>query len=291
MLKKISFKIILTFCLLLYLIWFAIDQGEVFSNFSWRVCSINVVIFLAIVILNSILLRWITFIFINPLTLMEAILITSIGAFANAAGGLPVGTVLVMGILVKKHNYDLQTLFMGKVLASGLSILSLFLIFSLSFLLGGKLQVFGLTIFILMVIMLILYLVLRYRFQYLFNDLKQESLTVYLFRGYGIALMSATLMVTSYCLIIDNYIHDISIHEAIAMSSLSLMVGFGVLANTIGGFQELIVGMSAVIYSMDFSFGVELGLFIRFCSIIASFVIFIVSVLLINGKLSNKSMQ
>ena len=61
--------------------------------------------------------------------------------------------------------------------------------------------------------------------------------------------------------------------EQIVFSGMSLLIGLSFMATTVGGLQELILGLNAWFFVENFSFGVELGLFIRFCSVASALLV------------------
>jgi len=265
-LKKNYFKFAFGIAGIALWVWFAFDRGEVLTNFSWKLFGIVSCVFLIIIFVNASILRWITTMFNNPLSNYEALLITSIGALANSAGGVPLGTALVFGVLVKKHGFELKDIFLGKVLATVLSVVSLILIVSFGFLLSKK--IIHASIFIILASGM---LALTY---YAFRT--QANTIKYLKNGCLLSILGAVFMVLAYCLVIDFYMPSLEYMEQIVFSGMSLLIGISSMATTVGGLQELILGLNAWFFVENFSFGVELGLFIRFCSVASAFIMSLV---------------
>lgn len=258
--------------LLIFLLIFSLKYGAILSTIDIRILSMNVAISIVIVFCNGLVLKWTTHAFKAPLTIVEAQILAALGSFANAAGGLPIGTAMTIGVLVARHKFDLRDVVIGKLVATGLAVGAL----------ASFVAVFGsdnastavITLFAVVGIAapIVLWAIAKFsgpnlRHIGVLQTLGSPPLIV---SGVALAIVVAVLMNISYWIVIHHYVPDLSFSQSVQMISASLMVGFILLANSVSGLQEIFVGLSATQFQLSFVAGIELGLFIRIGSLIAS---------------------
>jgi hypothetical protein len=284
--QKKWLKILISILLLSSLGWLAVSRGQIIQKFDGVVFICNSIVALTIVVLNGFMLRWTTFMFANPLSMTEAVLVASSGAFVNAAGGLPIGTAMVMLILAKQHGYRLDQLIIGKIISLGLSVSSLLLFFACSRYFAGQ-YLFALAAFIGVAIILFLIRVtpaIKWLPQHIRSGW-QSLVSQYYFHGLCLALVIAAMMLFSYWIVMRHYLPNLTLYDTIAIASASLMTGFVMMANALGGVQEVVVGIMSMAYALKFVDGVDIGLFIRVCSLAGAGSVYLVAYILYKHRL------
>lgn len=273
-------KPLIGLCLITCVIYFTVKNGNMFRQLNIFALTGSTFFSIFTLILNSLILKWISETFPNPLSVMEACEVTAVGAFANSVGGLPIGTALVIGVLVKKHGIALKDILVGKAVASVLSIAALGLIVGMVTSLTPP--YYEGVLFLLSALAIIAAVIWfgKQKWVTLHGRGLSESLAgKTLAKGLALSILVSITMIMTYWSVIRIYMPHVSIAVSVQLAGISLIAGFGVMANSIAGMQEIIVGVMALRNNISFVSGVELGLFIRFSSIIAAALVVLFSII------------
>jgi len=279
-------KSLLSALLLIGVIWLGLSKGQLIQRFDINLFFLNVLVSLAIIFFNACILRWSTLIFDTPLTVNESLLIASSGTLVNAAGGLPIGTIMVFTILVKQHGFMLKQLLLGKIIATLLCIFCLLIILGISRAIESQfsfaliaLALGGIGLIGLKIIPSLKKLPSNFRQPYI------ELLDRHFKSGLFLAAISVSFMLLSYWIVLNHYQPQLPANEAVAITSISLIANYSMMANTLGGLQEIIIGFVSTLYSLTFTDGIDIGLFNRITAIAAAAFTFLLSYLAITLKI------
>lgn len=251
-------------------------NGEILRHIEASVLLANASASMLTVLGNSLLLRWITCVTASPLTISEAILLSALGSLGNAMGGLPIGTALVVAILVRDHGIPLRDIIAGKLLATLLAIITTALLTAL--LASHSPTAWRLVCLLIAITGLSALFLLPPKIpQRLPGEalLKRLCHPCVLAQGLAFAIFTSMSMMLAYGIIIHRYLPALDIADGIFISGTSLLLGFASMASVIGGIQEVITGFTASYSQLSFAAGVEISLFMRIGGWIAAATLFV----------------
>ena len=218
----------------------------------------------------------------RPLSFGEALQVSSFGSFANAAGGIPIGTVMVFGTLMRRHRFSLTGIAMGKGLGAVLNIGWMLLIVAAGLeagigvgasrnptALAWAAGLLGLLCLGLPPLVRGLYLKTRFRAGEVFRNLAGPLWPA----GLAITGVMAFTNVALYAVVVRHYLPASGWGLAIGWAAASLVLGFLLSVNTIGGAQEIVAGLSGLLFRLPLVVGVELALVVRLGTIVATGVV------------------
>lgn len=91
-----------------------------------------------------------------------------------------------------------------------------------------------------------------------------------MFKSLSLSLSVTTLMIFCYFMIVDINTARVDIYSFISMICLGLVLGFSSGAPSLGGLQEILMGVASQLVIGEALFGVELALIMRFVSLVSS---------------------
>ena len=258
-------------------IWVA-KEGVILERVNIRLIISATLISLVLNFLNAFTLRTIAKTYGGTLGYSNALHISALGSFANAAGGFPFGTALRYVVLRKQSALSIPQITAG-LIAFTLGISIVLICYAAISVVGTDLQIVvkALPVALLTVSVLTLWFFARYArhkqtLQSILNPLLCQTS---LMRIMVISFATATFFIVNYLVIGYFIFPTLSLPNKIFISSMGILMGLGSLIQTVGGIQEISMAFSATLTGAGAIDGVQLALIMRITSVISSGLILI----------------
>lgn len=218
-------------------------------------------------------LRCITAAYKKHLRPATALYISAMGTLGNSMGGLPIGTTFKYVSLSRKAGLTAKETTVGLLVFTVAMVILLTLtaavsIWATSLPYSYKLTSMGMALLI-AIAGLWLYKWLRGK-----NFWKQHVAPFFqencLSRVFIISLLTTTIFIVNFCLIGVLLFPELPLASLIFISALGALVGQGSMIQSVGGIQEFVMGLSALLTGFGLLDGVQIALVSRAASIISS---------------------
>jgi len=254
------------------IIWVA-KQGILTERISVGLVICSTFVSLLINFINASVIRTIVAVYQGKITYASSLRISSLGALGNAAGGLPIGTGLKFAILYKQNRLRVTEI------TSGLVIFSIAISFVLLAYASASIWAMNFPLFIkaipgLLFIAGIFFMLLLWRV------LSKKNIAIRLVKPFlkaqhlqrllVISFSMATAFLLNYWIISRFLFPDIPSMQIVFVASVGILTGLGSLLQSVGGIQEISMGIAAFVSGANLIDGAQLALFLRITSLISS---------------------
>lgn len=253
-------------------IWVA-RQGILTERISAGLMICSTVVSLFINLINATIIRAIVDAYEGKITYASSLRISALGALGNAAGGLPIGTGLKFAILYKQSGLKVIEI------TAGLVIFTIAISFFLLAYASASIWTMGFSPFIkaipglLLIVGIALLLLLRTALRkrngamrlvepFLKNNCFQRLL--------AISFLMTTIFLLNYWVIGRFLFPEIPLMQMIFIASIGILTGLGSLLQSVGGIQEISMGVAAHVSGANLIDGAQLALLLRVTSLISS---------------------
>lgn len=260
------------FCLLIGLAIWATRDEPLLAQLTTALIAGSALLSAAVIGLNALTLTTIVSAYQQRLDYRNALRLSALGAFGNALGGLPLGTALKFALLYRRAGLT------ARQLVTGLAVFTLATSAALlAYAAFGALQTRLSTISWALPLGLLIALILAI-------GIGLNSPLAGLLRAIGGPFLSrntlprvlwlsgavATLFVITYCFVGRQLFAHIPLPELVFIGSAGILVSFGSLLQSVGGVQELAVGLTTSLTGAAVVSGVKMALVARLGSVISS---------------------
>lgn len=270
------FKPILGLLLLgLVIVWIA-KQGILFDKLSVNLILASTTASVFINLLNASVIRTIVGAYHGKIGYARSLHISALSAFGNAAGGLPVGTTLKFALLYRQSGLKIKEITFGLILFT----------VAITFMLLGYVSIsipamnFRLSLSVIPGILFVLGVALT-AFLWSWLSAKKimpQTASPLLRHPYFVQLLLVsfsltTMFIFNYWIIGYFLVPDIPPMQMIFIASVGILTGLGSLLQSVGGIQEISMGIATAISGSNLIDGAQLALTMRITSLISSAII------------------
>ncbi|MCP5163427.1 MAG: hypothetical protein H7A00_17420 [Hahellaceae bacterium] len=179
--------------------------------------------------------------------------------FTNALSGMPLGTAIKFAALHNKSGLKKREILAGQIY---FTFLNAFLLLTV----GVSVVIPEASILLILIFILLYFLMKKIGFSQVIPLLEVKVM----FKSLSLSLSVTTLMIFCYFMIVDINTARVDIYSFISMICLGLVLGFSSGAPSLGGLQEILMGVASQLVIGEALFGVELALIMRFVSLVSS---------------------
>jgi hypothetical protein len=267
------FRLLFGLTLLAVIIIWVAKQGILTERISVELLICSTFISLLVNFINASVIRTIVAIYQGKITYASSLRISCLGALGNAAGGLPIGTGLKFAILYKQSRLKVTEITAGLVIFSiAISFVLLAYasvsIWAMNF--SPLIKSIPGLLFIVGIVLLI----------FLWKVLKNKNTAIRLVKPFlmdgnfqrllVISFSMATVFILNYWIISRFLFPDIPSMQIVFVASVGILTGLGSLLQSVGGIQEISMGLAAYVSGASLIDGAQLALFLRITSLISS---------------------
>lgn len=261
--------------LTIIIVWVS-KEGVLLQELNWQLIFASTLVSLTLSFVNADCLKVMTRAYATELKFFSALHISALGSLGNALGGLPIGTTLKYAILHKKFCLSITQITVGFVTFSA-TISAFLLLFAAVGSTGVNLPP-GIKYFLAIFAALCIFFIPLFILWLQRNARVKPLLAPYwhgrtLLKILILSFSTASLFLFNYWVISRFLFPTIPLLELIFMSAVGILVGLGSVLQSVGGVQELSMGMAAYISGAEILDGVQLALVMRITSIIAPAII------------------
>lgn len=255
------------------LIFWVIKEGVLLERISLSVAAVATVASGVLNLLNALIIKNIVTVYDRKISFVKSLHLSALGTFGNSAGGLPLGTTLKYVLLHQQSGLKIREITAGLVIFTFAT--SIFLlcytavsVWSTGLLFAAK------TTPALILVMLALLLPLLWR-----HFRKRQSIVTLiepflrkrnLQRLVATSAMTATGFVSSYWLVTTLLLPEIPRLTILFIASAGTLTSLATLLQSVGGIQELSVGLSAYVSGVRLIDGLQVALVLRVASLLSS---------------------
>ena len=278
---KILFKSITGITFLSFIVIYTYKNGTLFQNFNYKILLLVSSLSLLSLVLNGLIIRISVICFSGQIPRLHAFNLSAIGALGNTLGGIPIGTALKYMLLYKKSGVSIKKITYGFIFFTSLMLFMLLL--SCSFFIWFtdidlNLKLLPLTlIFLFVLFFYYLYYLSRQEHHQLSKLIRPFFSFEILPKYFFVIALNTITSVTSFYIITSYYIPDVEMARSLFLVSLGLLVGISTGAQSIGGLQELSMGISGLLVNLKIIQGVEIVLLYRMATFISSVILALVT--------------
>ncbi len=259
--------------LLVSLLWWASRQQFALTGTGWAEFAGAVVCCVLIVCLSGELLRVSLRSLSIEISRRDTLWLTAVGGLGNALGGLPIGTGVKFGLLIRQFGMSPAAVFWTYFFYSVVNA-AWMLLFG-AFIAGyagmpALLQGLMVLPFLLMALMLLLLRSNAVTKLPLPLTLLTLVRSPCLWRGVTISAAIVMLMLASFAVLLFASPDQDEAARALLSVTIAVPVGFLTGLPSLGGIQELLLGASGTLFRLSMAHGVQLGLVARGASLIAT---------------------
>ena len=265
------------------ILFWVYQQGTLLQRLKGMHLLLPTLITSACIVLGAMILRCIVASYSKHLSQSAALYISAVGTFGNALGGFSIGTTIKYITLYKKGGLTIKEITAGLVFFT-MTILAFLVVIATTSIWATSLpQSYKVAALILLFLLPAVVLILR---QWLRNAGFWHRLVEPLIakeRIWHVMLLSfssSALFIANFCVIGISLFPELPLSSLIFISSLGVLAGQGIMIQSIGGVQEFLMGLSALLSGFSILDGVQIALVSRVASIIASGMIVLVSYVL-----------
>jgi len=233
--------------------------------------------------LGAMILRFIVASYRKHLAQSAALYISAIGTFGNALGGFSIGTTIKYITLYKKGGLTIKEITAGLVFFT-LTILAFLVVIATTSVWTTPLpRSYKILALILLFVPPTAGLIIRQWLRHAGFWLRLVEPLIAKERLWHVLLLSfssSALFIANFCVIGISLFPELPLPSLIFISSLGVLAGQGIMIQSIGGVQEFLMGLSALLSGFSVLDGVQIALVSRVASIIASGLIVLVSYVL-----------
>ena len=255
------------------LIFWVVKEGVLLERISLPVAVLATVASGVINLLNASIVKNIVTVYERKITFVKALHLSVLGTFGNSAGGLPLGTTLKYVLLHRQSGLKVSEI------TSGLVIFTLATSFFLLCYTAVSVWSTGLSLaaktapalIVFMVLLLLPFLWRRLRNRRSIGRLVEPFLRKRnLQRLIAISAITATGFVCSYWLVATFLFPEIPALIILFVASAGTLASLATLLQSVGGIQELSVGLSAYVSGVRLIDGLQIALVLRIASLLSS---------------------
>ena len=255
------------------LIFWVIKEGVLLERLSLTVAVLATVASGVINLANALIVKNIVAVYERKITFLKALHLSVLGTLGNSAGGLPLGTTLKYVLLHRQCGLKISEITSGLVVFTFATSFFLFCytgvsIWSTGLSLAAKTAP---ALIVLMVILLLPILWRRLRKHQSIGKLVEPFLRKKnLQRLIVISAITATGFVCSYWLVATFLFPEIPTLTILFVASAGTLTSLATLLQSVGGIQELSVGLAAYVSDVRLIDGLQVALVLRVASLLSS---------------------
>lgn len=255
------------------LIYWVIKDGILFERISLSVAAIATFASAILNLLNALIVKIIVTVYGRKISFVKSLYLSVLGTFGNSAGGLPLGTTLKYVLLHQQSGLKIREITAGLVIFTFATSIFLLCYTAVSVWSTG-LPVAAKTTPTLILIMLTMLLPLAWP-----HFRKRRSIVTLVepfLRKRNLQLlvatsaMTATGFVCSYWLVATLLLPEIPTLTILFVASAGTLTSLATLLQSVGGIQELSVGLSAHLSGIRVIDGLQVALVLRVASLLSS---------------------
>lgn len=266
------FRPLLSLALLAVVTTWIVRHGTLIKDVSLGLALGSVTVSFFINLINALIIKTIVGAYQGKLAYVNALHISALGSFGNASGGLPIGTGLKFAILHRQSGLKVKEIAAG--LAVSAVIISLLLVAGMSvsiwfmdFPFSAKAAPGSLLIASLLLIPLCWPWLKKKAIARLILPLLANG---HLARLFAASLLMVLAFVFNYWIIGYFLFPKVSDMQMIFIACLGILAGLGSLLQSVGGVQEISMGLATYLAGARLIDGAQLALVMRFTSLISS---------------------
>jgi len=254
------------------LTWSLLD-GDLLNQFNIRLLLEVASISLIIIFLNSRIISQITVVYGKGLNLAETTLLSVVSALGNSLAGLPLGTGIKLFLMKRRGGLTARQVVAGFLYYTFLNCFILLNVIVCVFAFSSC-NAFYMLLPIVIAFVVFILLYLGRSSQIYFEVIAPLLNMKFLVKSVMTSVTVVFFMLYAYRLALFSFYPELSNIAVTWMSASSLLAGFSVGAQSLGGGQELIMGMAMKISNYGVLDGVEVALFLRVSFLCTSVVMF-----------------
>jgi len=266
--------------LLAIILFWVNQQGTLLQRLKAMHLLLPTIITSGSIWLGAMILRCIVASYRKHLAPSAALYISAIGTFGNALGGFSIGTTIKYITLYKKGGLTIKEITAGLVFFT-LTILAFLVVIAATSLWTTSLpRSYKIVSLILVFVPPTAGLIIRQWLRRAGFWLRLVEPLIAKERIWPVLLLSffsSALFIANFCVIGISLFPELPLSSLIFISSLGVLAGQGIMIQSIGGVQEFLMGLSALLSGFSILDGVQIALVSRVASIIASGLIVFIS--------------
>ena len=255
------------------LVYWVIKEGVLLERINLSVAAAATAASGVLNLLNALIVKIIVTVYDRKITFVKSLHLSVLGTFGNSAGGLPLGTTLKYVLLHQQSGLKIREITAGLVVftfATSLFLLCYTAVSAWSTGLSLTTKMAPALILVMLALLLpILWRHLRTRqsiFRLVGPFLQKRNLQ----RVLATSAMTATGFVFSYWLVAALLLPEIPTPTILFVASAGTLTSLATLLQSVGGIQELSVGLSAYLSGVRLIDGLQVALVLRVASLLSS---------------------
>ena len=272
MIKKL--KIVVGSATLIFIVFLILKHGNLFRNIDVNLIVLATATTAILNILNGYSIKVIANAYSpdKKMPIVWAIQIGSIATLGNVLGGLPIGTSVKFAVLNKYMGIKLTMITAGLILftLSIGSFFALYMLFMLPFInFPLNIKVIG-AVFVCLMLIVAWLVVAKLAKQTTFKDILAPIISNYKIKLIFLSALLSLSFVVTYLIIGYFVAPEVSSQKIIFIASLGNLASMLTFSQSVGGVQELSIGLAGFLTEIKFIKGIEIAFVLRIGGLISS---------------------
>lgn len=255
------------------LVYWVIKEGALLERINLSVAASATVASGVLNLLNASIVKIIVTVYDRKITFVKSLHLSVLGTFGNSAGGLPLGTTLKYVLLHQQSGLKIREITAGLVVFTFATSIFLLCYTAVSVWATGLSLTAKMTpALILIMLALLLPILWRHlrRRQSIVTLVEPFLRKGNLQRLVATSALTATGFVCSYWLVAALLLPEIPTLTILFVASAGTLTSLATLLQSVGGIQELSVGLSAYLSGVRLIDGLQVALVLRVASLLSS---------------------